>query len=92
MPEPLMWWQRAISIFRARCVILDMCLFTIIHEKGAGNWNAQFHAQIEKIIANKTPPGLMLVWTAPEDLASRGVWLIGGGGSQNFTFLFGNRL
>ena len=56
-----------------------MCLFTIIHEKGAGNWNSQFHAQIKKIIANKTPPGLMLVWTVPEDSASRGVWLIGGG-------------
>ena len=47
------------SIFRARRVILDMCLFTIIHEKGAGNWNSQFHAQIEKIIANKTPPGAL---------------------------------
>ena len=44
MPEPLMWWQGAIDIFHARSVILDMCLFTIIHEKGAGNWNAQFHA------------------------------------------------
>ena len=68
----------AIGIFHVRCVILDMCLFTIIHEKGAGNWNAQFHAQIEKIIPNKTPPWLMLVWTVPEDSASRGVWLIGG--------------
>ena len=59
-----------------------MCLFTIIHEKGAGNWNAQFHAQIEKIIANKTPPGLMVVWTVPEDSASRGLLLISGGESK----------
>ena len=44
MPEPLMWWQGAIDIFHAGRVILDMCLFTVIHEKGAGNWNAQFHA------------------------------------------------
>ena len=92
MPEPLMWWQGAIGIFHARRVILVMYLFSIIHDKGAGNWNSQFHAQIEKIIANKTPPGLMLVWTVPEDSASRGVWLIGGWGSQNFTFLFGNRI
>ena len=83
MPEPLMWWQGAISIFHARCVILDMCLFTNIHE------NAQFHAQIEKIIANKTPPGLMLVWTAPEYSASRGVWLIGGGGVKTLLFCLG---
>ncbi len=52
MPGPLRWWQGAIGIFHARRVILDMCLFTIIHEKGVGNWNSQFHAQIEKIIAN----------------------------------------
>ena len=89
MPEPLMWWQGAISIFHARRVILDMCLFTIIHEKGADNWNAQFHAQIEKIIANKTPPRLMLVWTVPEDSASRGVWLIGGGGAKTLLFCLG---
>ena len=44
MPEPLMWSQGAIGIFHGRRVILDMCLFTVIHEKGAGNWNAQFHA------------------------------------------------
>ena len=31
----------------------------------ASNRDAQSHAQIEKIIANKTPPGLMLVWTVP---------------------------
>ena len=68
-----MWLQGAIGIFHARRVILNMCLFTIIQEKWAGYWNAQFHAQIEKIIANKTPPGLMLVWTAPEYSSSRGV-------------------
>ena len=73
MPEPLMWRQGAINIFHARRVILDTCLFTITHEKGADNCNAQFHAQIENIIANKTPSGLLLVWTAPEDSASRGV-------------------
>ena len=89
MPEPLMWWQGDICIFHARRVIPDMCLFTIIHEKGAGNWNSQFHAQIEKIIANKTPPGLMLVWTVPEDSASRGVWLIGGGGVKTLLFCLG---
>ena len=89
MPEPLMWWQGAIGIFHARRVILDMCLFTIIHEKGAGNWNSQLHAQIEKIIANKTPPGLMLVWTAPEYSASRGMWLIGGGGVKTLLFCLG---
>ena len=32
----------------------------IIHEKMAGNRDAQSHAHI-KIIANKTPPGLLLV-------------------------------
>jgi len=32
----------------------------ITHKKMAGNWDAQSHAQI-KIIANKTPPGLLLV-------------------------------
>ena len=89
MPEPLMLWQGAISIFHARRVILDMCLFTIIHEEGVGNCNAQFHAQIEKIIANKTPPGLLLVQTAPEYSASRGVWLIGGGGVKTLLFCLG---
>lgn len=89
MPEPLMWWQGAISIFHARRFILDMCLFTIIHEKGAGNWNVQFHAQIKKTIINKTPPELMLVWTAPEDSASRGMWLIDGGGVKTLLFYLG---
>ena len=32
----------------------------LIHEKMAGHRDAQPHAQI-KIIANKTPPGLLLV-------------------------------
>ena len=56
MLEPLIWWQGTTGIFHARRVILDMCLFTIIHEKGVGNWNSQFHAQIEKIIETKLPP------------------------------------
>ena len=89
MLEPLMWWQGAVSIFHARRVILDMCLFTITHEKGARNWNVEFHAQIAKIIANETPPGLMLVWTASEYSASRGVWLIGGGGVKTLLFCLG---
>ena len=56
MPEPLMWWQGAIGIFHARSVILDMCLFTVIHEKGDGNWNAQFHAVIENITVKQDSP------------------------------------
>ena len=56
MPEPLMWWQRAIGIFHARSVTLDMCLFTVIHEKGAGIWDAQFHAQIENITVKQDSP------------------------------------
>ena len=59
----------------------DEWTLLIIHEKMAGNSDAQSHDQkIEiksKIIANKTPPGLMIV---------------GGGGVKIFTFLFGNRL
>ena len=38
----------------------------IIHEKMAGNRDAQFHAQIKSnIIANKTPPGLLIVGRYP---------------------------
>ena len=31
----------------------------------------------------------MLVWTVPEDSASRGVWLIGGGGVKTLLFCWG---
>jgi hypothetical protein len=40
----------------------------------------------QNIISNKTPPGLLLVWTAPVDSASRGVCLIGGGGVKTLPF------
>ena len=49
----------------------------IIHEKMAGNWDAQSHdPKIEiksKIIANKTPPGLLLVKRYPLFRTSHGM-------------------
>ena len=48
----------------------------IIHEKMAGNRDAQSHAQINKTIANKTPPGLLLVGRYPLFRTSRGMCLL----------------
>ena len=62
----------------------------IIHEKMAGNRDAQTHAQI-KMITNKTPPGLLLVGgTHCFGQAMDCCLLVVG--SINFTILFGNRL
>ena len=66
MPESLMQRLAAVSIFHARWVILTMSgLRSSFTRKMAGNWDAQSHDQKIKIkpkmIANKTPPGLMLV-------------------------------
>ena len=68
----------------------------IIHEKMTGNRDAQSHAQI-KIIANKAPPGLLLVggtrcfgsWRHPLFRASHGLMLVGGGGVQTLPFCLG---
>ena len=55
----------------------------IIHEKMAGNWDAQSYDQkIEiksKILANKTPPGLLLVWMVPRCFGWPWSVLVGGG-------------
>ena len=66
MPESLMWRLGAVSIFHARWVILKMSgLRSSFMRKMADNRDAQSHDQKikikSKIIANKTPPGLMLV-------------------------------
>ena len=82
--------DRGLSVSSMLGVLSSICVYSLsFTRKGAGNWNSQFHAQIEKIIANKTPPGLLLVWTTPEYSASRGVWLIGGGGVKTLLFYLG---
>ena len=71
-------------------VLSSTCVYSLsFTRKGPVIGMPQFHAQIEQIIANKTPPGLMLVGTVPEDSASRGVWLIGGGGVKTLLFCLG---
>ena len=58
MPESLMWRLGAVSIFHARWVILTMSVDSlVIHEKVAGNRDAQFHAlnQIKYKYQTKLP-------------------------------------
>jgi hypothetical protein len=63
----------------------------VIHEKVAGNRDAQFHAlnQIKIQISNKTPPGLLLVWMVP--VVSDQPWsvIVGGGGVKTLPFCLG---
>jgi hypothetical protein len=68
----------------------------IIHERVAGNWDAQSYDQkIKNKIANnckQNSPRIVDSWTVP--VVSDKPWsvIVGGGGVKNFTFLFGNRL
>ena len=59
----------------------------IIHEKMAGNWDAQSYDQkIKNKFANnlnKTPPGLLIVGRHPLFWTSHGLMLVGGWGSIN---------
>ena len=48
----------------------------VIHEKVAGNWDAQFHEQNQNIIMKQNSPGLLLVWRVPEDSARHGLRLL----------------
>ena len=61
--------------------------------KMAGNRDAQSHDQKikikSKIIANKTPPGLMLVGGTRLFRASHGLMIVGGGGVKTLPFCLG---
>ena len=63
----------------------------LIHEKMAGNWDAQSYDQKikNKIIANKTPPGTVVSWRHSLFRASHGFMLVGGGGVQTLPFCLG---
>ena len=64
----------------------------IIHEKMAGNWDAQSYDQkIKNKFANnlnKTPPGMLIVGRHPLFRTSRGV-NVGGGGVKTLPFCVG---
>ena len=59
----------------------------------AGNQDAQSHDQKIKIksniIANKTPPGLLLVWTVPRCFGWPWSMIVGGGGVKTLPFCLG---
>ena len=47
MTKSLMKRRGAVNIFHARWVILTMSVYSlVIHEKAAGNWDAQSYDQI----------------------------------------------
>jgi hypothetical protein len=79
MPKSLMKRQGAVSVFHARWFILTMSVYSlVIHEKVAGNWDAQSYDQNQNqnIIIKQNSPELLLVWRAPEDSASHGLCLL----------------
>ena len=85
---------RGVNIFHARWVILTMSgLLSSFTRKWlvTGMPSPVLKANQIKIIANKTPLGLLLVGWYPLFRTSRGVCLLVVG-SINFTILFGNRL
>src|SRR3990170_1851222 len=65
----------------------------VIHEKVAGKWDAQSYDQkIKNKIANnlnKTPPGLLLVWTVPVVLDQPWSVIVGGGGVNLYFYRLG---
>jgi hypothetical protein len=63
----------------------------VIHEKVAGNRDAQFHAQNQMKIysSDKTPPGLLLVWTVPVVLDQPWSVIVGGWGVKTLAFCLG---
>ena len=82
-----------ISIFHARRVILDMCLFTIIHEKVAGIRDAQFHAQkSNQSIMKQNSPRIVVCMDGTRGFGPPWSVIDWWRESKNFTILFGNRL
>ena len=66
----------------------------IIHEKMVGNWDAQSYDQKikikSKIIKNKTPLGLLLVWMVPCCFGWPWSVIVGGGGVKTLPFCLGS--
>ena len=62
----------------------------IIHEKMAGNWDAQSHDQKikikSKIIAKQNSPRIDVSWGHPLFHASHGLMIVGGGGVKSLPF------
>ena len=92
MPESLMWRLGVVSIFHARWVILMM---SGLRSSFTRKWlvtemPSSMLKSNQSITSNKTPPGLLLVWTVP--VVSDQPWSVldGGGGEKTFPFCLGS--
>ena len=73
--------NRDVHIFHARWVILTMSVYSfVIHERMAGNWDAQSYDQNQNTIMKQNSPGLLLVWTVLRCFGWPWSVLVGGGG------------
>ena len=82
MPESLMWRLGDVSIFHAWWVILTMSGLrsSFTREWLVTGMPSPMLKSNQNVIANKTPPGLLLVGRYPLFRASHGLMLVGGGG------------
>ena len=82
------WSGRGWPIFSILGVLFSRWVFIhlSLHERVAGNRDAQSHNEIKN--NNNKIPWKVLVWRAPVDTASHGLWK-NGGKEINFTFCLG---
>ena len=68
----------------------DEWTLLVIHEKMAGNRDAQFHAQIKsKYNCKQNSPRFDVSWRHPLFRESHGLMIVGGGGVKTLPFCLG---